>query len=117
MKIKVTQKEVKSAHKYVISVPYCNLQRTLSREMPFGYTIRREGWGSDVYGISPEIAISTGYAPFGNIRVGADMTARYEAAAEKILDYYRFDGVKAERRLHELVNEFAHEAIKGGKKK
>lgn len=113
MKIRVTQKAIKNAYKYVICVPYCGLQRALSKEMPFGYTTRREGWASDIYGISPDVAISTGYAPFGNIRPERDLIVRYEVAAEKILCYYNFDGAEAklERRMHALIDEFVAEAL------
>ena len=71
MKTKTTQKEIKSRFKKIVCVGYADLQHLLSYESPIYHTIRREGWASDIY-IFDDIAISTGYAPFGNIKVKYD---------------------------------------------
>ena len=71
MKIKTTQKEIKNRFKKIVCVGYADLQHLLSYESPIYHTIRREGWASDIY-IFDDIAISTGYAPFDNIKVKYD---------------------------------------------
>lgn len=83
MKISTTQKEIKNTYKNIISVPYCALQNLLNYQNPVAYTTRREGWASDVYSIDG-VAISTGYAPFGNIKPSYSELKAVEVAAEKI---------------------------------
>ena len=84
MKFKTTQKAIRANYPTVISVPYCGLQNLLNYESPVGYTVRREGWGADIYDMGGGVAIATGYSPFGNIRPSYELRERYETQAEKI---------------------------------
>lgn len=81
---KTTQKGIRANYDKIICVPYCGLQALLSYESPVAYTVRREGWGADVYDMGGGVAIVTGYAPFGNIRPPYELRERYETQAQKI---------------------------------
>lgn len=85
MKFKTTQKAIKNNYANVISVPYCGLQSLLKCESPIAYTTRTEGWGADIYAFD-DVAIATGYAPFGNIRPDHEINQRYEKRAREITD-------------------------------
>lgn len=83
MKFKTTQRDVKSGYEHVIQIPYCGFQNALEYFAPVAYTTRREGWGSDVYEFG-NIAISTGYAPFGDIKVSYEVLKKYADEALSI---------------------------------
>lgn len=85
MKFKTTQREIKKNYKTVISVPDSGLQNLLNYESPVAYTVRREGWAADIYDMGNGVAITTGYAPFGNVRPSYELRERYEKQAEKVL--------------------------------
>lgn len=88
MKFKTTQKEIRANYDKIICVRYCGLQTLLSYESPVAYTVRREGWGADIYDMGGGVAIVTGDAPFGNIRPPYELCKRYETQAEKIRFIY-----------------------------
>ena len=91
MKFRTTQKEIRANYDKIICVPYCKLQNLLNYESPVAYTVRREGWGADIYDMGSGIAIVTGYAPFGNVRPAYKLLEQYEKQAEKIRYEYRYD--------------------------
>lgn len=113
MKFKTTQKEIRVNYPTVISVPYCGLQNLLNYESPVAYTVRREGWGADIYDIGGGVAIATGYAPFGNVRPSYELREKYEMQAEKI----RYSSGYEEKRdaLRELQRAFIEEVKKNEK--
>ena len=107
MKFKTTQRAIKQGHSNVICVPYCALQQLLSCESEIAYTTRAEGWGADIYAFG-NIAIVTGYAPFGNIRPGYEINQRYEQrATEATKGIYNWQEKKA--LLDELIKEYLQE--------
>lgn len=85
MKFKTTQKAIKANYTNVICVGYCDLQHLLTYENPIAYTVRREGWGADIYKVNSNTVIVTGYAPFGNVRPAYDVVRRYDNTAKHIL--------------------------------
>lgn len=109
-KIKTTQKEIKSVYTNVVAIGYCNLQNLLNYFTPQCYTVRKEGWASDVYDFGAT-AISTGYAPFGNIRIDYDTLQHYDKIGEKL----RCDSVLTwqakKKKARELINKMIKEAI------
>jgi hypothetical protein len=113
MKYKTTQKAIKSRFSKIISVPYCNLQSLLSFENPIAYTARREGWGADIYAFG-DIAIATGYAPFGNVKTSYEVTRRYEKAAgelkEALYNKRVFDYETLALEMGKLIDQFIREA-------
>ena len=109
MKFKTTQKEIRANFNKIICVPYCELQTLLDYESPVAYTVRREGWGADVYDIGGGVAIATGYAPFGNVRPGYDICRKYEKQAEKIRYNYDLSYDRQRDMLKSITKEFVKE--------
>lgn len=108
MKIKATQKAIKANFKKIVCVGYCNLQHLLNYESPTYYTTRREGWASDVYTFGG-IAISTGYAPFGNIRVDYDTLKKYDEKAQKIVENWSIKYDTKVKKVNKLLEKFLEE--------
>ena len=108
MKARTTQKEIKNSYKNIISVPYCALQNLLNYQNPVAYTSRREGWASDIYSIDG-VAISTGYAPFGNIKPSYSELKVVEDAAERIR-YSNSPYTEIISDLNNLLSEFVKTA-------
>lgn len=108
MSMRVYKKHVRAAYPIVAYCSYCNLQYTLYFAQRFGHTERTEGWGCDAYELAPDIALTTGYAPFGNRRLPLAFTERYEEKAKQILaeNHYSYS---AKGKLEELLNEMAAE--------
>lgn len=109
MKFKTTQKEIRANYNKIICVPYCGLQTLLNYERPVAYTVRREGWGADIYDIGGGVAIVTGYAPFGNVRPGYDICRKYEKQAEKIRYNYDLSYDRQRDMLKSLAKKFVKE--------
>lgn len=95
------RKAVIQGHNHVISAPYCKLQTLLAYETPAAYTEGTYGWNADIYEFG-DVAICTGYRPFGDIRVPFETAAQYEQQAR--------DTTPEQRR--ELVEQFISEMIK-----
>jgi len=108
MKYKTTQKAIKTNYNNVLKIAYCNLQYLLTYETPEAYTTRREGWASDVYTFDAGFAISTGYAPFGNISVHYDICQKYEKLAQEIL-HTNFNYESAKGELRNLIQKLYEE--------
>lgn len=111
MKIHVTQRTIRNSYSNIISVSYCALQRLLSKKNPDFYTAGTYGWNADVYVISPNTVIVTGYRPFGNCKAGYELCQTYESKAADVAEYYSFDPERAKTRLEEMIREFAEEAL------
>lgn len=113
-KVKTTQKAIKEAYQNVIAVGYCNLQSLLDffYDKERYYTVRREGWGSDVYDFG-NVAISTGYAPFGNVRPNYELTQKYEHKAQELRSISLLKTTYPEKRkeAEKLIAEFIKEAL------
>lgn len=106
MKFKTTQKEIRANFNKIICVPYCGLQTLLSYESPVAYTVRREGWGADIYDMGGGVAIVTGYAPFGNIRPTYEQVKAVEEQAEKIRYDYSLSYEQQRESLKSLARDF-----------
>ena len=88
MKFRTTKKAVNAGYGTRIEVGYADLQFLLKYKDAVAYTTRIEGWGADIYDFG-NVAIVTGYAPFGNFRPDYDMVHRYDKAAEKAYETLR----------------------------
>ncbi len=108
MSMRVYKKHVRAAYPIVAYCGYCSLQYTLYFAPQFGHTERAEGWGCDVYEIAPDIALTTGYAPFGNRRLPLAITERYKKKAQQILEENSWSYI-AKEKLEVLLNELAAE--------
>lgn len=84
MKYATTKKAILSNYPNVIKVGYCSLQTLLKFRSPSAYTASKTyGWRADVYEITPDTVIVTGYAPFGNIDPDYEIVKKYEEKAQK----------------------------------
>ncbi len=108
MKFKTTKKDIMNGYDKIISVGYCDLQSLLRCESEVAYTVRREGWGADIYQFG-NTAIVTGYAPFGNIRPDHELCQKYEKAADQINSNYELSYSERKEKLQELIKAFIEE--------
>lgn len=111
MKIHVTQRTIRNSYSNIISVGYCKLQHLLSRRSPEFYTSGSYGWNADIYVVSPDTVIVTGYRPFGNCKPNYEQREKYESKAADVIQYYSFDPDRARIRLDEMIQEFVKEAL------
>ena len=79
----VTRKYVRDSFTNIICVPYCGLQDLLRYETPWCYTSGIYGWNADVYIITFDTCIVTGYRPFGNIRPTYALNDVFNRTAQK----------------------------------
>ena len=108
MSMRLYKKHVRAEYPIVAYCGYCYLQYTLYFAPKIGHTERAEGWGCDIYELAPDIALTTGYDPFGNRRLPPAITERYEQKAKQILaENIYSDSAKAE--LEALINELVTE--------
>ena len=106
MKKRTTKKAINNNYKNVICVGYCNLQTLLSGHDAKFYTVRAEGWAADVYEISANTAIVTGYAPFGNIKPEYDLQREYEVAAEAACADVSISYEMRREKIEKLLSDF-----------
>lgn len=85
MSMRLYKKHVRAEYPIVAYCGYCDLQYLLYFTPKLGHTERAEGWGCNIYELAPDIALTTGYAPFGNRSLPLATTERYEKRAKKIL--------------------------------
>lgn len=109
MKFKTTQKAIKANYNTIICIPYCGLQNLLNYESPAAYTVRREGWGADVYDMGGGVAIVTGYAPFGNIKPPFNIVDTFDYKAENIRYNYSLSWEEQREQIKTLQREFIKE--------
>ena len=86
MKFKTTRKAIMNNYYNVLCVGYCDLQYLLQYKNPIAYTCGVYGWNSDIYQVSDNFAICTGYRPFGNIQSNYEYNRGIEKQAEKIVN-------------------------------
>jgi hypothetical protein len=104
MKFKTTKKAIMNSYDNIISVGYCNLQSLLSCEEPIAYICGGEGWKADIYDFS-NVAIVTGYQPFGNIKTSYEFCKPFETEARKTKETdYDYSSVKS--KLEKIINDF-----------
>lgn len=108
IKTQVTQKQIKNGFSKVIAISYCGAQHLLKYQNAQYYTYSKiYGWRADVYIISNDIAIVTGYAPFGNISPDYSRLQEYENKAASV-----YNTVNRYEDRREIVNGYLNEFIK-----
>lgn len=112
MKTKTTQKTIKERFT-TIAIGYCKAQFLLKFQQPLYYTANNYGWRSDVY-IANGVAISMGYAPFGNIQPDYDTIRGYDIKAEKIIAEKNYN--EAQTEVNALLEEFINKVMQHRKK-
>lgn len=104
MKFKTTQKAIKNNHVAVVKVGYNRLYFLLRYQEPAAYTTRSKGWASDVYCFG-NVAISTGYSPFGNVELSAEEIHNWNERAAALLDE-PMGSDEMEKKTNAILNEF-----------
>lgn len=115
IKTQVTKKEIINGFKHVIPLCYCSAQNLLNYKHANYYTYSRTyGWRADVYVINNDVAIVTGYAPFGNVQIDYTLLKEYEQKAESI---YNTVGHYEDRKniINMYLDEFIKKTIGGGR--
>lgn len=102
------KKHVRTAYPIVAYCGYCALYYVLYFTTKIGHTERAEGWGCNVYELAPNIALTTGYAPFGNKSLPLAFTERYEKQAKQILEKNAYSD-KAKKKLEKLLEKMVAE--------
>ena len=110
MKYRTSKKAVNEGYGTRIVVPYCDLQFLLNYRNPVAYTTRVEGWAADIYDFG-NVAIVTGYAPFGNFRPGYEICRRYDEAARKICCDYTMKYEEQKAKCDELIDKFIDKCL------
>lgn len=105
MVYKTTKKSVMNGYCKVISIGYCGAQYLLKYQDRIAYTTGRDGWNADIYYFG-NIAIVTGYRPFGNIDPDYELVNSYEKKAAAIVCNYSLDYDAQKKRVNKLLNEF-----------
>lgn len=108
MSMRLYKKHVRAEYPIVAYCGYCDLQYTLYFAPKIGHTERAEGWGCNIYELAPDIALTTGYDPFGNRRLPLAFTKRYEEKAKQILRENNYSYI-AKEELERLLTELAAE--------
>ena len=111
MKFHTTRKEINGGYENVISAGYCKLQYLLNWESPVAYTTSSAGWAADVYDFG-DIAIVTGYQPFGNIKPDYETLKRFDDQAKEIIKSRAYGPKYMKDLLDKLISEFIAEVIK-----
>lgn len=78
MKKETTMKYIKNNYKNIIKTGYCDIQHLTKGLVPTYYTTGVYGWNCDIYVVSCATVITTGYRPFGNIRVPKRIFEKYK---------------------------------------
>lgn len=107
--MKLTMREVKESSKNVIKLGYCEANALLSPLKRNGYTSGVYGWNSDIYYVG-NVAISTGYRPFGNIRPDFVLTREYETKARAIRTK-DINWEEMQQELLELLEEYISKVV------
>lgn len=109
MKREVTRKYVQHiVGKGIIPIGYCKAYFLLRGREPMWYTTSRiYGWRADVYNLGDGLAIATGYAPFGNIKLSCDFVQKYETAAAEAI-------AKHDEAEHERIFQAFVKAVRNG---
>ena len=109
MKYRTTAKAVRNGYGTVYSIGYCDMQALLRYSEPVAYTCGVYGWNADIYDFG-NVAICTGYRPFGNVSTDYNTTSKYEKLAEEIIrNIYSWEERK--NALRALIENFIEEVI------
>ncbi len=105
MVFNVTRKEVMAGYYRVISIGYCDLQDLLYFRNRIAYTSGVYGWNADIYDFG-NVAIVTGYRPFGNVSVQYETVKQYNDTAREIACNYKIPYDERKELVNMLLEEF-----------
>lgn len=111
MKTQTTIRTIKINYQNIIEVGYCGLQTLLRFKEPRYYCAGVYGWNCDIYEVSEDTVIVTGYRPFGNIDAGYETTKKYERKAQELFkkSIIETPDIALTGALKELINNFVEE--------
>lgn len=112
MSIRFTKKETMGSY-VCIETGYCRIQNLLHYENRIGYTKGINGWNADIYIFDNDkanVAIVTGYRPFGHFVPNYDLEKEYDTKAEKIIYGKDFSYDEKKEKVRELLYEFIEKA-------
>jgi hypothetical protein len=104
MKFKTTKKEIMDNYSSIIKTGYCSIQYLLRYVEPSAYTCGSDGWNADIYLIK-NVAIVTGYKPFGNIVPGYEVNKHYDDLAIAIVNE-RITWQEQKEQLNMLIDDY-----------
>ena len=104
MKYKTTKKETQSNYRNIIRIGYADLQFLLKFTEPTAYTHGVYGWNADIYDFD-NVAIVTGYRPFGNYKMDWDLMNEYEDKAKAINNNRTLEYEERKNKVNALLNE------------
>lgn len=108
MSLELKKRNVMESY-FTIPIGYCDLQYLLRYENKIGYTCGVYGWNADIY-VLDNVAIVTGYRPFGEWERPKGIVAKYEEKAKKIHNDNRIKSwEKKKEKLHKLLEDFVKE--------
>nr|DAK47537.1 MAG TPA: hypothetical protein [Bacteriophage sp.] len=115
MKYKTTKKAVQNNYRNIIRLGAVELYYLLKFTEPNAYTSGVYGWNADVYDFD-NVAIVTGYRPFGNITPDYDVVEKYNQLGREIYEEehdptkdWNEEREEQEKRLNQLINQFIKE--------
>ena len=111
MKFKTTKKAINNGYGYKICIPFADLQHLLNYTEPCAYTCGTMGWNADIYHIDLNVAIVTGYRPFGNIKPDSKMVRDYDEIAKEIISDWDISVPRKKEKLNILINQFVEECL------
>lgn len=111
IKTRTTKKAIRADYDKIICIGYCSAQNLLAFSEPAYYTTRTEGWASDIYDVDG-VAISTGYAAFGNIKPSYDLTNDYDRRAAEIRADLTISYDERRDKVNALLLDFVEEVTK-----
>lgn len=112
MKYKTTKRAVMDGYDFVISVGYADLQHLLYYKSPVAYTSGQYGWNADIYDFW-NIAICTGYRPFGNISSSKyGINRMFNNMAEEVYMERNLSYDDKAKRLDDLLDKYVKYVVK-----
>ena len=112
MKYKTTKRAVMDGYGFVISVGYADLQFLLYCKSPVAYTSGQYGWNADIYDFW-NVAICTGYRPFGNISSNKyGVNRMFDSATKEVLDTRELSHADKAKRLDDLLDGYVNYIVK-----
>ncbi len=105
MKVQTTQKYIKTLYPKIVKIGYCDLQHLLHFEDAAYYNAGVYGWNCDIYCFG-DIAIVTGYNPFGNIKLDYNKIKEYDNKAYNIICDYNLTYEQQKEQVTDLLNKF-----------
>ncbi|WP_423858724.1 hypothetical protein [Alloscardovia omnicolens] len=115
MDLLLRRKDVEYSFPSIIKVGYCQLKYTLQAlDMErVGYIRGVNGWNCDVYRLEKGIALTTGYRPFGNVRVDSDRLRALEEAVQAVpWEYYDKRAQVARKGIESIIEDITSGAFK-----